>query len=44
MILIAQDLGDYGKERRGMHGLENLVAEMLKSQARFLAPLPLFIS
>lgn len=30
IILIAQDLGDYGKERKEVHGLENLIREMLK--------------
>lgn len=35
VILIAQDLGDYGKERKEVHGLENLVAELLKSPRDF---------
>ncbi len=30
VILIAQDLGDFGKERREKEGLEQLLAEMLK--------------
>jgi ribosomal protein S12 methylthiotransferase len=30
VILIAQDLGDFGKERREKEGLENLLREMLK--------------
>lgn len=29
IILIAQDLGDYGKERKEVHGLENLLRAML---------------
>lgn len=35
IILIAQDLGDYGKERKEMQGLENLVRELLKSPRDF---------
>lgn len=35
VILIAQDLGDYGKERKEVHGLENLVNELLKSPKDF---------
>lgn len=35
IILIAQDLGDYGKERKEIAGLENLVREMLKRKGDF---------
>lgn len=35
IILIAQDLGDYGKERKEIAGLENLVREMLKREGDF---------
>jgi len=35
IILIAQDLGDYGKERKEMAGLENLLREMLKREKKF---------
>ncbi len=35
IILIAQDLGDYGKERKEVQGLENLVRELLKSPRDF---------
>jgi ribosomal protein S12 methylthiotransferase len=35
VILIAQDLGDYGKERKEKSGLENLVREMLKRKEDF---------
>ncbi len=35
VILIAQDLGDYGKERKELNGLENLVREILKSPRDF---------
>ncbi len=35
VILIAQDLGDYGKERKEKAGLENLVREMLKRKGDF---------
>ncbi len=35
IILIAQDLGDYGKERKEISGLENLIREMLKRQGNF---------
>lgn len=35
VILIAQDLGDYGKERKEKLGLENLVREMLKRKSDF---------
>jgi ribosomal protein S12 methylthiotransferase len=35
IILIAQDLGDYGKERKEVAGLENLVREMLKRKGDF---------
>lgn len=35
VILIAQDLGDYGKERKEVAGLENLVREMCKRQGDF---------
>lgn len=35
VILIAQDLGDYGKERKEKHGFEKLVAELLKSDQKF---------
>lgn len=35
IILIAQDLGDYGKERKEKSGLENLVREMLKRKGDF---------
>ncbi|MBS0604263.1 MAG: 30S ribosomal protein S12 methylthiotransferase RimO [Verrucomicrobia bacterium] len=35
IILIAQDLGDYGKERKEISGLENLVREMLKRKGNF---------
>ncbi len=35
VILIAQDLGDYGKERKESGGLENLLREMLKVKKNF---------
>lgn len=35
VILIAQDLGDYGKERREKNGLENLLKEMLTVEKKF---------
>jgi ribosomal protein S12 methylthiotransferase len=35
IILIAQDLGDYGKERKEVSGLENLLREMLKRKGEF---------
>lgn len=35
IILIAQDLGDYGKERKEIAGLENLIREMLKREGDF---------
>ncbi len=35
IILIAQDLGDYGKERKEIAGLENLIREMLKREGNF---------
>ena len=35
VILIAQDLGDYGKEREEVSGLENLLREMLKVEKDF---------
>jgi ribosomal protein S12 methylthiotransferase len=35
VILIAQDLGDYGKERKEVNGLENLVRELLQSPRDF---------
>lgn len=35
VILIAQDLGDFGKERREKSGLENLLREMLKVEKKF---------
>ncbi len=35
VIMIAQDLGDYGKERKEKFGLENLVREMLKRKGDF---------
>lgn len=35
IILIAQDLGDYGKERKEVSGLENLIREMLKREGDF---------
>lgn len=35
VILIAQDLGDYGRERGELRGLENLVRELLKSPRSF---------
>lgn len=35
VILIAQDLGDYGKERKEKSGLENLVREILKRKKDF---------
>jgi ribosomal protein S12 methylthiotransferase len=35
VILIAQDLGDYGKERKEVAGLENLIREMLKREGDF---------
>jgi ribosomal protein S12 methylthiotransferase len=35
VILIAQDLGDYGKEKREKNGLENLLREMLKVKKDF---------
>jgi ribosomal protein S12 methylthiotransferase len=35
IILIAQDLGDYGKERKEKSGLETLVREMLKRKEDF---------
>jgi ribosomal protein S12 methylthiotransferase len=35
VVLIAQDLGDYGKERREKNGLESLIREMLKTDKNF---------
>lgn len=35
IILIAQDLGDYGKERKEIAGLENLIREMIKREGDF---------
>jgi ribosomal protein S12 methylthiotransferase len=35
VILIAQDLGDYGKERKEVAGLENLIREMLRRKGDF---------
>lgn len=35
IILIAQDLGDYGKEQKEKNGLENLLREMLKREGSF---------
>lgn len=35
IILIAQDLGDFGKERKEKKGFENLVAELLKVERKF---------
>ena len=35
VILIAQDLGDYGKERKEKEGLENLIRELLKNKEDF---------
>lgn len=35
VILIAQDLGDYGKERKQVAGLENLVRKMLQRSGDF---------
>jgi ribosomal protein S12 methylthiotransferase len=35
IILIAQDLGDYGKERKEVGGLENLIRAMLKREGDF---------
>lgn len=35
VILIAQDLGDYAKERKEKDGLENLIREMLKVKKDF---------
>lgn len=35
VILIAQDLGDYGKERREKNGLENLLRQMLQVNQKF---------
>lgn len=35
IILIAQDLGDYGKEKRQTRALEGLLQEMLKSRGAF---------
>lgn len=35
IILIAQDLGDYGKERKEKEGLENLIRELLKNKEDF---------
>lgn len=35
IILIAQDLGDYGKERKEISGLENLVRAMLQRKQNF---------
>lgn len=35
VILIAQDLGDFGKERKEVDGLENLLKEMLKVEKDF---------
>jgi ribosomal protein S12 methylthiotransferase len=35
VILIAQDLGDYGKERKEKLGFEQLVAELLKVDQKF---------
>jgi ribosomal protein S12 methylthiotransferase len=35
VILIAQDLGDYGKERKEKNGLENLIRQMIKVEKDF---------
>ncbi len=35
VILIAQDLGDFGKERKEKEGLENLMEEMLKVEGDY---------
>ncbi len=35
IILIAQDLGDYGKDTRSPNGLENLLTKMLKTEKDF---------
>lgn len=35
IILIAQDLGDFGKDREEIEGLENLLKELLKSDRKF---------
>jgi ribosomal protein S12 methylthiotransferase len=35
IILIAQDLGDYGKERKEVNGLVNLLKEMLKIEGDY---------
>lgn len=35
VILIAQDLGDYGKDRKELNGLEGLLREMLKREGKF---------
>jgi len=35
IILIAQDLGDYGKERKMVGGLETLLGELLKRKGNF---------
>jgi ribosomal protein S12 methylthiotransferase len=35
VIMIAQDLGDYGKERREKEGLENLLKQMLEVEGKF---------
>lgn len=35
IILIAQDLGDYGKDRKEVSGLEGLLREMLKREGQF---------
>ncbi|HSX12500.1 MAG TPA: 30S ribosomal protein S12 methylthiotransferase RimO [Rhabdochlamydiaceae bacterium] len=35
VILIAQDLGDYGKERKEKHGFETLVSQLLKVDQKF---------
>ncbi len=35
VILIAQDLGDYGKDRREKHGLESLLKKLLAEEGEF---------
>lgn len=35
VILIAQDLGDYGKDREEMEGLENLLKELTKVEGQY---------
>ena len=44
VILIAQDLGDYAKERKEKNGLEELNSRNAESRKRFLVAFPLPIS